>query len=261
MALKEGIFAPDRRNYIEFIDFLSLALKNKQKHEDFFTLKYFMVWKEKYEHVDLKITTEGIRVYILYCKIPETELWIPLIDSYDKEGLVEKILKNGLSSISDIFREYCILNRIQHNEKISINEFEITRDTNFFKYEPHNLRYYSCFSVWKYEKTSCIVVSRIGKDNRIESESLIRYYVVCNCFIIKDDYLESLLPKECLFSEMDYGYVSSQTNLVSEKVIKDSQETAIFLEKYNVISHYQYLLKIGRGIKYDDSNYYVDEIN
>ena len=262
MDLRESVFWTERRSYNEFIEFLSLIPSTGQKYEAFFTLENFAFWKEKKENIELKISINKFFNHILSCKIPETEVWVELFYGPSKENILEKIFKQGFDKkISDIFAKYCVLNRIQQNEKISINEFEMKVNNSLFRYEPNSFGFGKLFSIWKYEKSFVEIISRIGKDNRIESERLIKYFVVIGRLIVKDDYLESLLPKEYEISETDYGYVSSQPKSISEKVLKDSQETAMFLERYNAISHYQYLKKTGRKIKYEDNDLYKKNID
>lgn len=261
MDLRTQLFGPDRRNFSEFFVFLSSIPSTEQKYEAFFILKHSAFWKEKTENVDLRISIKRVSIYTLSCKIPESDVWVELFKGDSKENLLEKILRDGLGKISDIFKKYCILNRIQQNEKISINEFEINGNITLFRYEPRSFGFGTPFSIWKYEKSSIEIISRIGKDNRIESESLIKYFIVIGRCVVKDDYLESLLPKEYEISETEYGYVSSQPKSISEKVLNDSKETAMFLEKYNAISHYQYLKEKGRKIKYEDQDLYKKNVN
>lgn len=268
MDLKVSSSDYGRTNYNEFIMFLSSIPDLEQKPENYFTFKYkafftlknFTRWKDDNCNVDLKIEIRRI-TYILSCKVPESEVWIDIFHGRNKELFLEKFFKSGLKKISELFFNKSILSKFQQNERISIVDYEKKRSYTLFRFEHNTFGFGSPFTIWKYDKSSSEVISKVGKDNRIETENLFKYFIEVGGYIIKDDYLEGLLPKEYTVFDVDYGYISSQSVRITENVIKDNEQTSLFYEKYNGISHYKYLIRKGRMIDFSDNIYYKENID
>lgn len=268
MDLKVSSSDYGRTNYNEFIMFLSSIPDLEQKPENYFTFKYkvfftlknFTGWKDDNCNVDLKIEIRRI-TYILSCKVPESEVWIDIFHGRNKELFLEKFFKSGFKKISELFFNKSILSKFQYNEKISIMDYEKKRSYTLFRYEDNSFGFGSPFTIWKYDKSSSEVISRVGKDNRIQTVNLFKYFIEIGGYIIKDDYLEGLLPKEYTVFDVDYGYISSQSVRITENVIKDNEQTSLFYEKYNGISHYKYLIRKGRMIDFSDNIYYKENID
>jgi hypothetical protein len=240
-------------NFSQFLEFLSLIPSNQKNYDNFFKLEHFAFWFDKYEDLNLKVSILNSNDYSLSCNIPDSELWIEVFNGYSKENLLEEIFKYGLEKVQKILNEHCLLRKVQDDQKMSVEEFESKRDLSLFCLE-HSI--VKLFSIWQYKKTSVETVSRIGKDNRIETECFIKYLVVIGNEIIDDDYLKSLLPKERTTYDTDYGFVASHSKNTTEQVIKDLAIHKLFTEKYNDVLHFNYLTKNGRKIKQKDSSYY-----
>lgn len=227
-------------NLWAFISWLTAILNNEGGVKDSFELIEFGWWKEDRVNVPVRINNNSLEIFV-----PLENLWISVFFSfYSKKSLLDVILLDGLDKIKKTYKKYDFARMLFQDDKLRLSDVESIAlphgGYSFFKKETGCLDF---VEIWRVQRSETEVISRIGKDNLIESFHEIRFGVFISGQYIDDPYLSSFLPDTLFITESDYGFIPSSAKNVSFDISIDKNISETFRSGYSANDHYNKLLE------------------
>lgn len=244
--------------YILFSKFLNELPEDSFDDERIFILKSFTYWNQ--EKIDVKLVFKYEKGnYILVYKIPFTAQKEKIFSEKNKNELLKSIYHSGLDILKETLKKQNIIYNVENEITHSIMDTEYETYSFFW---PKDYGQSSRLEVWTYEKNKYEVFSRVGKDNLIYSKKYLKNVIVNVRSVIKDGYLESLIPKEETISEEDYGYIPSSQESITVKAYLNEKLTEKFRKEYDDENHYIHLYhNMGRKEHLKDDKEYKKILN
>ena len=240
----------------KFLEWLIELIKRGGQLNDSFVWHHFEKWCEEWTNVEFTLsgpTGRDGNYSLTYCFEINKKSY-----SYNWGKDLSQILKyycfNGLSKVIRQLNIDEKIFKIQNNYSKYIMDLEHMIYNDSYFCSPHIIQ--GQIDVWSLTEEDSYSVNRgVGKDNADHVDRTTNYYVFIKNYLLNDEYLFSLLPKEKTEQSVGYSYTSGGSSFGDTLYILryEPEITKEIKSKYDEIKHYTSLIQdYGRIIKEGD---------